>query len=385
MAEDSGVDMRVISGRWMVAGAAVAAFMLASCAGTIPEPRTAARAQTTGDRPWSPSPLPRGSVSRPVVQANPAASINRPPPGFEAAIHELWRTFPGRTGIAVRRVDGDWSVARRGDEFFPQQSVSKLWVSLALLDRVDRREISLDDRIAITADDLTLFHQPLATRVQSNGRVEETAARLLELAITGSDNTANDSLLRHAGGPEAVRGFIERRNLGRIRFGPGERLLQSRIAGLDWQQRYSVARSFYTARASVPLAVRQAALDRYLADPEDGASPQAIVDALARLARGELLSQSSTRLILDTMARTSSGPQRLKAGVPAGWRVAHKTGTGQVLGATATGYNDIGILTAPDGTRYAVAVMLASTTASVPERMQLMQAVSRTVASYHGQ
>jgi beta-lactamase class A len=70
--------------------------------------------------------------------------------------------------------------------------------------------------------------------------------------------------------------------------------------------------------------------------------------------------------------------------VPAGWRVAHKTGTGQELEGRATGYNDIAILTAPDGTRYSVAVMLASTTANVPQRMALMQAVSRAVAANHG-
>ena len=52
---------------------------------------------------------------------------------------------------------------------------------------------------------------------------------------------------------------------------------------------------------------------------EDGASPLAITNALTRLARGELLSPASTRLMLDTMARTTSGPQRLRAGVPAGW------------------------------------------------------------------
>lgn len=362
-----------------------AGLMLSGCAGAVPEPRTAPPASGPGDRPWSPQPLPQASAPAPQVQALPDAGVNRPPPGLEATIHDLWRTFPGRTGIAVRRIDGDWAIARRGDEFFPQQSVSKLWVALAMLDRIDRGQARLEDRVRITPDDLTLFHQPLSSRVQREGAVEESVASLLELAITGSDNTANDSLLRHAGGPEAVRSFIERNRLGRIRFGPGERLLQSRIAGLEWQQRYSVARSFQAAREQLPLSLRQEALRRYLADPEDGAAPSAIVDALARLARGELLSPASTRLALETMARTRSGPQRLRAGVPAGWRVAHKTGTGQVLGAVATGYNDIGIITAPDGTRYAVAVMLADTTASVPQRMQLMQAVSRAVATHHGQ
>lgn len=383
--------MRVNGDRWARAGQGLRAALLgaatlalAACAGTVPQPRTSSTGP--GDRPWSPSGLPLPQSRPPAavpVRADPG--INRPPPGLEPAIHEIWRTFPGRTGIAIRRIDGNWAVSRRGDEFFPQQSVSKTWVALAMLDAVDRGDVSLSDRVRITPDDLTLFHQPLASRVQREGQVEMTVAELLNVAITGSDNTANDSLLRHIGGSDIVRRFIERHSLGRIRFGPGERLLQSRIAGMEWQQRYSVARNFQVAREQVPLSIRRMALDRYVADPDDGASPQAIVDALARLARGELLSPASTRLMLDTMARTRSGPQRLRAGVPAGWSVAHKTGTGQELAGTATGYNDIAILTAPDGTRYAVAVMLASTTASIPQRMAMMQSVSRAVATYHGQ
>lgn len=359
-------------------------FALAACSGhVVPPSRTASRAPAARIPPRD-AHLPERPA--PVVQAHRAdPGVNRPPPGLEAALHELWRTFPGRTGIAVKRIDGTWSLSRRGDEFFPQQSVSKTWVALAMLDQVDQGRLRLTDPVTITADDLTLFHQPLASRVRSEGQVQSTVGALLETAITGSDNTANDALLRTIGGPSAVHAFINGKNLGRIRFGPGERLLQSRIAGLQWQQRYSVARNFQVARAEVPVELRRQALNRYLADPEDGAAPSAIVDALARLARGELLSASSTRLMLDTMSRTRSGPQRLKAGVPAGWQVAHKTGTGQELEGRATGYNDIGIITAPDGTRYAVAVMLADTSASVPARMQLMQAVSRSVATFHGQ
>jgi beta-lactamase class A len=358
------------------------ALALSACVGSSQRPRTSpgSQPQRPGTQPWRPGALPQPMPNTP--RSDPG--VNRAPMGLEAEIDGLWRTFPGRTGIAVRRIDGNWSFARRGDEFFPQQSVSKTWVALSLLSQVDAGRVRLTDEVRITPDDLVVFHQPLATRVRAEGEVRSTVGDLLNTAITASDNLANDSLLRTIGGPDAVRDFISRNNLGRIRFGPGERLLQSHIAGVEWQQRYSVARNFQVARAEVPLSVRRAALNRYIADPEDGASPQAIVDALARLARGELLSPASTRLMIDTMSRTTSGPQRLKAGVPAGWRVAHKTGTGQELEGMATGYNDIAILTAPDGTRYAVAVMLASTTASIPERMQLMQAVSRAVANYHG-
>jgi beta-lactamase class A len=134
----------------------------------------------------------------------------------------------------------------------------------------------------------------------------------------------------------------------------------------------------------LPDATRKAAMDAYLADPPDGASPAAIGRALTRLARGQLLSPESTQYILDVMTRTHSGPRRLKAGLPPGWTFLHKTGTGQDYKGMTAGYNDIGIATAPDGTRYAIVVMLGTTTASIPQRMALMQAVSRTVAEFHG-
>ena len=328
--------------------------------------------------------LPTAQAPAPAVVAPARPAITRAPAGLENLIQDQWRLFPGRTGVAIMRVDGgEWVLGRRMDELFPQQSVSKTWVALTVLDMVDQGKLRLDQKVRITRDDLAVFHQPIRDQVIANGSIEVSVLNLLEQAIRASDNTANDSLLRTVGGPQAVNSFIARKNLGAIRFGPGERALQSGIAGLDWKQEYAIGQRFYAARDAVPLAARKAALDRYLNDPIDGASPQAIVRALAKLAKGELLSASSTRIMLDIMSRTSSGPNRLKAGVPAGWSFLHKTGTGQVLPPVSTGYNDIGIMTAPDGTRYAVAVMMGSTTASIPQRMTFMQFVSRAVASYH--
>jgi beta-lactamase class A len=222
-------------------------------------------------------------------------------------LNDQWRIFPGRTGVAIMRIDGgEWITGKRVDALFPQQSVSKTWVALTILDLVDQGKVRLDQKVRITRDDLAVFHQPIRDRVIANGEIEVTVLSLLEQAIIGSDNTANDSLLRTAGGPQAVQNFLLRKKLGAIRFGPGERLMQSAIAGLEWRQEYAIGRRFYAARAEVPLATRKAALDRYLADPVDGASPEAIVRALAKLAKGELLSPASTRLILGIMSRMDS-------------------------------------------------------------------------------
>ena len=105
--------------------------------------------------------------------------------------------------------------------------------------------------------------------------------------------------------------------------------------------------------------------------------------ALARLARGDLLSPESTELLLSTMEQTRSGPRRLKGGVPGGWTFGHKTGTGQYFDGVQSGYNDVGVLTAPDGSQYALVVFVGQTRASYAARMAMMQEVTRSVVRYH--
>ena len=305
-----------------------------------------------------------------------------PPPALVAVVRNLGQSFHGKVGIAVRRVGSGWTVAWNGNSLFPQQSVSKLWVSMTFLDAVDRGKLRLSDSTTITKKDLTLFHQPSAAMVGANGWTT-TYSDLMRRAMTQSDNTANDTLLRAVGGPDAVRGYLARRMIKDIRFGPGERLLQSATAGMDWRQDYSIGRNFYAARARLPMSVREKALDNYLASPPDGAAPSSIVEALAKLKQNDMLSPASSQLLMSIMGEAKTGPQRIKGGVPPGWHYLHKTGTGQELGARSTGFNDIGIMTAPDGTSYAVAVRIGSTTEPIPVRWQLMQAVAKAVAANH--
>ena len=83
------------------------------------------------------------------------------------------------------------------------------------------------------------------------------------------------------------------------------------------------------------------------------------------------------------MSQPSTGKNRLRGGLKPGWSLSHKTGTGQVLGATQAGYNDIGILTAPDGRSYSVAVMIKRTSTPLPVRMKLMNDVVRATIVQH--
>lgn len=302
---------------------------------------------------------------------------------FEQELEEIGASLEGKVGIAV--VDGK---TRRlydfnGLELFPQQSVSKLWVALTALSLVDAGALDLSEEVSIRREDLTLFYQPIRDIVYARGAFDTDYADLVRRAITRSDNTANDRLLRRVGGAETVQGWINENDLGAIRFGRDERTKQSAIAGLEWRQYYSHKDQFFQARGRVPDDERRAAFERYLADPIDGATPHAIASAMVRLADGELLSDRSTELIRSTLGQTRSGPRRLKGGVPQGWRVEHKTGTGQVLDGEQSGYNDVGLLIAPDGREYGVAVMIGRTRENNSERMALMREVSAATARFH--
>ena len=120
-------------------------------------------------------------------------------------VQDLWRNFPGRTGIAILAQDGELLATERGEELFPQQSVSKLWVALRILALHDKGQLPLGRQVTVTRNDLVVFNQPLRKYLGGTGSFEMPVSELLEHQITASDNLANNVLLRVGGGPQAVR------------------------------------------------------------------------------------------------------------------------------------------------------------------------------------
>ncbi len=342
-----------------------AAFAAPLALGGCVAPRPAARAK--GGRP---------SPGEPTAPAPPA------PPALITRLREIGSGFDGRFGIAVHDVAAGWTAAHDGDALYPQQSVAKLWVALAVFDAIDHGRLKLDQVVHVTQSDMSVFHQPIRNRLK-DGKLDVTVDDLLVGAIAQSDNACDDILARLAGGSAAVQRAVDVRGLGAIRAGPEEHLLQSRVAGLDWRPEYSVGDAFERARDKLPPALRREKLAAYLADPPEGAAPSALAVAMGRLLKGELLAPPSTARFLAILSGTTTGPNRLKGGLPDGWTIAHKTGTGQDLNGLSTGYNDVGLITAPDGRTYGVAAMMAATPRTIPERMLAMQEVSRAVVAIH--
>ena len=318
------------------------------------------------------------SVVAPAAKTAPAPKPG--PVALQQALNALSRDYGETVGIAILDTQANWMVDVRGDKAFPQQSVSKLWVALTILDSIDRGAVSLDQGVVLTDADRSVFNQPISYQITADG-FPTTVSDLLKRALIESDNAANDKLMGLAGGPGAVRRLLKDKKLDGIALSEDERHLQAHIAGLTWTQDLAPYGAFNAARARLPTAAREAALEAYISHPYDGAQPKAVATALAQLHAGQLLSEGSSAWMLGTLAKTTTGPNRLKGGLPEGWRIAHKTGTGQDFQGASIGINDVGLVTAPDGRTYAIAVFLQKTKRPISERLAFLQSISQALVA----
>lgn len=116
-------------------------------------------------------------------------------------IDSYWKTFPGRAGIAIYTPFSDEIIGKRQTERFPQQSVSKIWVALTILEQDAAGKLSLDKRIRVSRDDVVVFSQPLKNYLDGQDSFDMSLRELLTHSVNASDNLANNVLLRIAGGP----------------------------------------------------------------------------------------------------------------------------------------------------------------------------------------
>jgi beta-lactamase class A len=265
----------------------------------------------------------------------------------------------------------------------PMQSVFKAPLAAAALAEVDAGRLRLGERIHLDATDLSPPPSSIdqAWPTPPDGHTLDTpAVDLIALAVQRSDNTAADAIMKRIGGPGAVTAWLRSKQIGDMSVDRYERDLQPEVAGMPpFRPEWKDEDAWLAARDAVPPAVREAAMNAYLADPRDTTTTPAAIEFLRQLADGELLSPASTRLLLRLMSQTTGGAHRLRAGLPDDASLAHKTGTaGTDLGLTPA-VNDIGIVTLGDGRRFAIVAFLAGSTATERDRDGLIADAARLV------
>ncbi|RDJ20743.1 serine hydrolase [Bosea caraganae] len=298
---------------------------------------------------------------------------------LDSEIPKIEQQSGGRLGVALIDLKDRKTWSHRGKEPFPFQSVFKLPLAVAVLQAVEAGKFKLDQSITVTRKDLSLYHSPLAKafKGESNGY---PLRDLLTRATGDSDNSAADLLLRLVGGPQALTKVLRDGGVTGISVDRYERVFQPEILGLpgySWDQEIDTAQ-FYKSIEALPAAQRRKTLEASLNDSRDSATPEASIAFLDGFAAGNWLREPEhTRLIDTIITETKSGPDRIRAGLPKGAGFAHKTGLGPTADGLNHATNDIGIVTLPNGRRFAIAVYLKGATADAKAREAAHAAIAR--------
>jgi beta-lactamase class A len=299
-------------------------------------------------------------------------------PNLEQEIARLAELAQGSVGVgAIHLETGRAAFLNRGERF-PLASTYKVPIAVQLLTLVDEGKLSLDSMLELRPGDLHPGSGTL-TRLLDDPGVILSVRNLLELMLLISDNSATDLCLRTAGGGQAVTQRMRALGIDGISVDrPTVNLIADYLGIADMpppsEWTTSTFESLYEATTEAQRDSAEAVFD---ADPRDTATPEGMAQLLARLWHGEILSDSSTALLLDIMRRSTTGANRLKGYLAPGTEVAHKTGT---IGGTT---NDVGIITLPDDAGHVVTVVFVKESViEVPEREHVIAHIARAVHDY---
>lgn len=227
---------------------------------------------------------------------------------------------------------------------YPMQSVFKFPIGMAILHDVDRGILKLDQPVLVPKAELVpvALHSPIRDEHPA-GDFTMPLRDLIRYAVSESDGTACDVLIRLAGGPSKVEAWV--RSLG--------------------------VKEIAVATTEMTMSHDDKAQYR------NWATPRGMVQLLTVLQTGNGLTPASRALLLKFMTDTPTGPKRIKALLPAGTVVAHKTGSSGTTNNFTAALNDVGLITLPDGRTLALAVFVSDANAEVPALENVIARIAR--------
>lgn len=248
-----------------------------------------------------------------TVLADPA----RPLPPVGQRIDALGRRHNAQIGLYAVDLASQTSLAYRDSEPFAMCSTFKAYAAAAILQRAQRGQVTLGDAVAIEPGDIRPHSPVTEPRVGTT----MTLAELCQAALQQSDNAAANGLLRVLGGPPAITEFARSIGDDRTRLDRWEVELNSSLPG----------------------------------DPRDTSTPRALGEGYRTVLTGDVLDTGRRTQLVDWMLANQTSS--LRAGLPAGYTSADKTGSGD-YGTT----NDVGVVYGPAGQRLLMAIMTKSAT-----------------------
>jgi beta-lactamase class A len=296
-----------------------------------------------------------------LATAAPAAAQGPPriDPALQRSLDSLVAARRIEVGVAVIDVPSGAQAAVNGGQPFTMMSVYKFPIAVVVLRRVAAGRLALDSVFRLTPADRRPGpgRDPLAWRIPREG-LTLPLRDLLRLAVVESDNPASDALLRLLT-PAATTREISRIVPRGIRIDRQEgEIAVSYRGGTLLPGETPTPEAVSRAGDRVPADRRAAAVRAFPDDPRDTSTPVAMARLLVALSRGRALPPRETSLLRGMMERTVTGPNRLRAGLPRGIALAHRTGTAGGSSGRLPALNDVGLIAIPGHGDVAVAVFV---------------------------
>ena len=270
----------------------------------------------------------------PLLFAAPATSIAT----AQTQLAALEQAAGGRLGVAAWRQGSELRVAYRADERFPLASTFKAMLAGAVLARSASQPGLLDQHVRYEKKELVTY-SPITEKHLADGM---SVADLCATTLQYSDNSAANFLMTLLGGPQAVTAFA--RSIGNTVF--------------------QLERWETELNSAIPGEVR------------DTASPASMAHSLQQLLLGNSLPAPQRQQLDAWMRGNTTGDKRIRAGVPAGWQVADKTGSG-AYGSV----NDIGVAYPASGAPLVIAVYYTREQKKADTNQDIITAATRIVTA----
>ncbi|MBW4329509.1 class A beta-lactamase [Stakelama sp. CBK3Z-3] len=213
---------------------------------------------------------------------------------FQAAggsvFEQLEDAVQGRLGLAVLNTGNGQRLLWRADERFALCSTFKLPLAACVLAKAERGDVDLNKSVRITQADV-LDYAPVVKANLARGSM--TIAELAKAAVTVSDNSAANLLLPQVGGPRGVTRYL--RDVG------------DAVTNIDHPE---------------PLVNRVRP-----GQEQDATTPYAMATLVNDLLLTNALTEDNRRMLGEWLVDSTTGSDRLRAGLPADWKVGDKTGT----------------------------------------------------------
>ncbi|HJY11888.1 MAG TPA: class A beta-lactamase, subclass A2 [Flavobacterium sp.] len=263
-------------------------------------------------------------------------------------LNQIIATKNATVGISIKSIEDKDTLSINGNLKAPMMSVFKFHIALTVLNQVDEGKLSLDQKIFVKKKDL---HENTWSPMREDfpeGNMNLTLDKLLRYTVSHSDNNGCDLLIDLVGGTKVVQKFINNQGIKDFVIKVNEKQMES------WKNLY--------INTTTPLAT---------------------TELLEKFYKGEVLKENTTQYLYQIMVETSRGLTWMKAGLPQGTELAHRTGiSGTNDDNLRVAMNDIGIVKLPNGKHFILSVYLKDITEKQEDTEKIIADMAKAAWDY---